>query len=1172
MRKCLFLLILVGLIACSKDEPTLFQLLPAEKTGISFSNNLTYQDDFNPYIFKNFFNGGGVAIGDLNQDGLADVFFCGNMVDNKLYLNKGDFQFEDITEKAGVASTNVWSSGVSFADVNGDGWLDIYVCKSGKPDGELRHNELFINQGLDENGQLQFVEQAEAYGIADKGLSAHAVFFDYDKDGDLDMYLLNNSLRPVGGFDIRPGLREIRDPFGGNKLYRNELISTNPPPSHRQRGKSPVQTKNQSSLIKTSDDSSSNKAANGTISPFGGASKLSPRGEKSKSIKGEEKKLPTFTDVSEQAGIYGSNIGYGLGVTIGDVNKDSWQDIHISNDFFERDYLYINQQDGTFQEDLVNQINEISMGSMGADMADINNDGYPEIFVTDMLPETEDRYKSKMTFDNWNKYQLNVENGYHHQFTRNVLQLNNKNGTFSEIGRMAGVHATDWSWSALLADLNNDGYKDVYVTNGIYQDLMDQDYINYYTTDPKIIGAIRNREEGAILKLIDQMPSNPIPNYVFENKGDLTFDKKTMEWGLATPSFSNGAAYGDLDNDGDLDLVVNNVNMPAFVYENRANTLLQNNYLSFELTGEKANTKALGTQITIEANGQTFYQELVTSKGFQSSVDYTLNFGLGTAQKVDKISIKWPSGKQTELTNIATNQRLTLVESDAQAAPSIQQQASNIQPWLTQISNNSPFQFKHQENKYSDFNRDRLLHQMVSAEGPALAKGDINGDGLEDIFIGGAKGQASAIFQQTATNEFIKTNEDLFKKSRASEDVDALFFDADGDEDLDLYVAKGSNEFMGRNAQLIDRLFFNDGIGNFTQSTQVLPVKENTESTSCVRAADFDQDGDLDLFVGVRLKNGVYGYPASSYLLENNGQGNFTNITKEKASDLHQIGMVTDAIWTDTDNDKDLDLVIVGDWMPIKILENQNGTLTHHSPLITHHSNTGFWNTIQAGDFNQDGAIDFVIGNHGKNSRLKASKDEPITMHINDFDQNRTAEQIISIYNNGESYPLALRHDLVMQMPSLKKKYLYYKDYKGQKVADIFEEEQLKNAIELSVTNTATSLAINNGDGTFSIKALPIEAQLAPVNAILVKDFNQDDKPDLLLGGNFYQSKPELGIYDASYGLLLAGDGKGEFKALPAEQSGFSVKGAIQNLLALKINEKEVLVVARNNNSVLFFE
>ncbi len=1123
MRKFSFLIVLITLFSCSKKEqqPTLFQLLPAEKTGVNFSNDLTYSEDFNPYIFKNFFNGGGVAIGDLDKDGLADLFFCGNMVDNKLYLNKGNFQFEDITAKAGVASKNVWSSGVSFADVNGDGWLDIYVCKSGKPGGELRHNELFISQGLDANGELQFIEQAEAYGIADEGLSAHAAFFDYDKDGDLDMYLLNNSLRPVGGFDIRPGLREIRDPFGGNKLYRNELVSEG-------EGASPAST---SSAGRTQ---------------------------------------PIFTDVSEQAGIYGSNIGYGLGVTIGDVNKDGWQDLHISNDFFERDYLYINQKDGTFKEDLVNQITEISAGSMGADMADINNDGYPEIFVTDMLPETEDRYKSKMTFDNWSKYQLNVQNGYHHQFTRNVLQLNNQNGTFSEIGRLAGVHATDWSWSALLADLNNDGHKDIYVTNGIYQDLMDQDYINYYSNDPKIIGAIRNREEGAILRLIEKMPSNPIPNYAFENNKDLTFSKKTVDWGLATPSFSNGAAYGDLDNDGDLDLVVNNCNMPPFIYENRADTLLNNNYLAIKLESARANTNVLGAQVTLTAGNQTFYQELVTSKGFQSSVDYKLNFGLGTIQQLDKVEIKWPKGNFTILENVPTNQLLVLKEADANGkiVPSV---PSTSTPLLTKMEDNQPINFKHKENNFSDFDRDRLLHQMVSTSGPKIAKGDVNGDQLEDVFIGGASGQAGALFIQQTDGQFISTNQNIFAKSQKSEDTDALFFDADGDGDQDLYVARGSNEFKGLAPELIDRLYVNDGNGNFTQSPQRLPLNNQTVSSSCVRASDFDQDGDLDLFVGVRLKTGVYGVPVSSYLLENDGKGNFTNISKTKAPELAQIGMVTDAIWADIDNDKEEDLIVVGDWMPIKILKNQNGVLTNHQSPITNHQSSGFWNCLQAGDFNEDGQVDFVIGNHGLNSRLKAKENEPISMYVNDFDKNRSAEQIISVYNEGQSYPLPLRHDLVMQLPNLKKKYLLYESYKGQQVKDIFDEKQVRTSAKSEVHTTATSILLSNGDGAFDLVSLPIAAQLAPVHGILVNDLDEDGHLDLIMGGNFHNSKPEIGIYDASYGLVLQGDGKGNFQSLSAMESGLKVKGEIRDIESLQVGNEGVILIGRNDDSLVLY-
>jgi hypothetical protein len=607
IAKCLFgWCLLVGFFSCQQPDPAsilpqqLFTSLPPEATGIDFENNLEYTEAFNPYTYRNFYNGGGVAIGDVNNDGLADLYFCGNMRPNKLYLNQGNFQFEDITRKAGVACEGVWSSGVSMADVNGDGWLDIYVCKSGSPDGKNRNNELFIN-----NGDLTFTEQSAEWGVDDLGLSTHAVFFDYDKDGDLDCYLLNNSIRSVGGYDIRKDQRKERDPQGGNKLYRNELIR--------------------------------------------------PDGQGA----------ATFTDVSEEAGIYGSMIGFGLGVTVGDVDRDGWQDIYVSNDFFERDYLYINQQDGTFKEVLEERMREISLSSMGADMADINNDGAPEIFVTDMLPGEEARLKTKTVFENWDKYQLNVKNGYFHQFSRNALQLNHGDGVFSEIGRMANVYATDWSWGALIVDLDNDGWKDIFVANGIYKDLTDQDYINFYS-DPNTVRAIMEKKEGVIETLIDQIPSEAVPNYVFRNNGDLTFSNTAEEWGMGTPSFSNGSAYGDLDNDGDMDLVTNNVNMPPFLYRNETSHFHpERHFLQFQLRGSKKNTSAFGTQITVYSNDLEYYHEHIPMKGFQSSVDPLVHIGLGDIKQVDSVVVLWPDSKKTVLQNPQLDQVISLSQEDA---------------------------------------------------------------------------------------------------------------------------------------------------------------------------------------------------------------------------------------------------------------------------------------------------------------------------------------------------------------------------------------------------------------------------------------------------------------------------------------------------------------------------
>lgn len=1112
MKNFLFICCVWMLWACQPEssQPPLFELMSSEDTGINFTNEVSYTPEFNMYTYRNFYNGGGVGLGDINNDGLSDVFFCGNMVDNKLYLNKGNFQFEDITAKAGVASENVWSTGVSFVDVNGDGWLDIYICKSGRPGGERRHNELFVN-----NGDLSFTEMAEAYGLADVGLSSHAAFFDYDRDGDLDCYLLNNSFRPIGGFDMRPGLREIRDSLGGNKLYRNDLTFES-----------------------------------GNPSPQTG-----------------------FVDVSEEAGIYGSNIGFGLGVTIGDVNRDGWQDIFVSNDFFERDYLYINQQDGTFLEDLVNQIRETSMGSMGADMADINNDGYPEIFVTEMLPEQEARYKTKMTFENWDKYQLSVKSGYHHQFTRNVLQLNHGNNTFSEISRLANVHATDWSWSALMADLDNDGLKDIYVSNGIYKDLLDQDYINFHSNDPQILESIRNREEGAILKLIDIIPSEPIANYAFQNQGNLSFVKQTKAWGLDIPTHSNGSAYGDLDNDGDLDLVLNNSNMEAMLFQNHADSLTGNSFLQIALEGEGKNTFALGTQVSIFHNGELLYQELAPMRGFQSCVDHVLHFGLGKAEIIEKIELQWPDGRLSTLTNVPANQRLTLRQKEEERVSELRPPETRqlVPPLLRELTEEMDLKVNHVENEFVDFDRDHLLYYMLSREGPRMCKGDIDGDGLEDVFVGGASGQAGSLLIQTADGRLIASSVDALERDKASEDTDAIFFDADGDGDLDLYVCSGGNEFRGLAPQLLDRLYMNDGVGNFRKSPQKLPTTK-LESTSCVRAADIDQDGDQDLFVGVRLKPGVYGIPVSSYLLLNDGTGGFEDVTESMAPGLRQLGMITDAVWTDYDKDNDPDLMVVGEWMPVSLFDNQDGKLEMVSDKNPFSKANGLWNRIKAADLDGDGDDDYVLANHGWNTRLKVSPDRPASMLVNDFDGNRTAEQIISLYNGETSYPLVLRHDLTKQLPQLKKKYLYYKDYKEQRVEDIFTEKQIRTASKSYLHTTSSSILWNEGKGKFDLKPLPVEAQFAPVYGLLLQDVNQDGRTDLLLGGNFYHAKPEVGIHDASYGLVLLGRGNRDFDPQSATESGFLVTGEIRDVLPIEVGSKQLVLVSRNAQSLMTWE
>ena len=1086
----------------TENNSTLFELLSSEKTKIDFINNITYSNEFNIYTYRNFYNGGGVGLGDVNNDGLLDIYLTANQLPNRLYINKGNFVFEDVTETAKLSGNRAWSTGVSMVDINSDGWLDIYVCNSGDVYGDNRQNEFFIN-----NGDGTFSENAEQMGLADSGLSTHAAFFDYDKDGDLDVYLLNNSFTAVSTFNFQKKLRDKRDQKGGDKLFRNDS------------GK--------------------------------------------------------FIDVSEEAGIFGSEIGFGLGVSVADLDKDGWLDLFISNDFFERDYIYMNNGDGTFSEDLENQMRSTSLSSMGSDVADITADGLPEIFVTDMLAKSDDRYKTTMTFENWDKYQYNLKNGYYRQNTRNTLNLNNgisfeNKLTFSEVGRLAGVEATDWSWSALITDFDNDGHKDLFVANGLAQDIHDQDYLNFIS-DEEIKKMIVKKNGVDYKKLVELVPVNRISNCVFAGDSNLGFKDVANSWGLDTPSHSSGSAYGDLDNDGDLDLIVNNINMPPFVYKNKSTELLkENNYLKVKLIGEKNNINAVGAKVTIKSDEQIFYLEQSPIRGFQSTVDNIVHFGLGEISSIDSLIVDWYYGKRSVLTNISVNQTVVISESEAQK-PEHKEEQNNNKSIFKNVSEIIDLDYLHVENTYVDFDRDRLLYHMRSTEGPKLDIGDVNNDGLMDFYIGGAKNSAGKLFLNIGQNKYKSSNADLFEKDKQSEDSQVVFFDADNDGDLDLYVSSGGVEYSSSSYALFDRLYINDGFGEYARSSQLLPTS-NPESTSVVIPNDFDKDGDIDLFVGIRLKPGSIGVPQNGYILENNGKGEYKDVTLELAPEMIELGMITDAKWSDFDNDDDYDLIIVCEWMGIKLFENDNSNFTEISKDVGLKNTSGWWNRIVSSDIDNDGDIDFIVGNHGLNSRFKASVEAPISCYVNDFDNNGSIEQIVCNYNEGKSYPFVLRHDLIKQLPHLKKKYVYYTNYKGQAIEDIFTSEELKNSIVHEVTMLESILLINNGDASFKIKPLPKESQFAPIYAISASDFDKDGVIDLVLGGNLYNVKPEIGSYDASYGQFLKGTGNGDFTVYSMGESGLFLDGEIRDFKIFSHKQNDLLLVSKNNSTVDFYQ
>ena len=1084
-------LLLLGLLNSCAPKPekavTLFEDLPSDSTGVDFKNDLSFNEDFNIFTYRNFYNGGGVAIGDVNNDGLADLYFTANLGPNKLYLNKGDFKFEDVTEKAGVAGTRAWSTGVAMADVNGDGFLDIYVCNSGDISGDNKQNELFINQG---NGT--FKEMAAAYGLADQGFSTHAVFFDYDKDGDLDVYLLNNSYQAIGTFNKMQNERPKRDPVGGDKLFRND-------------------------------------------------------GEK-------------FTDVSEEAGIYGSVIGFGLGITIGDVNQDTWLDIFISNDFFERDYLYINNQDGTFTESLESHMRSISAASMGADIADLNGDGLLDIFVTDMLPEPSTRLKQVTTFENWDKFQFNKTHGYHYQFSRNMLHVNNGDGTFSEMGRLANVEATDWSWGALLFDMDNDGKRDIFVANGIYQDITDLDYLNFIDdeqTKRKIIS-----EEGVDFKaLVDPIPVNPVPNYAFRNLGNLQFENVADQWGLGLPIHSNGSAYGDLNNDGTLDLVVNNVNKPAQIFRNQGKTLQPENHsIQFQLVGKGKNTAAIGTQIQVKAGDQLFYTEQMPNRGFQSSVDPKITIGLGPITTLDEIRVLWPDGSYTELKNQKANQLLTLKWEEAQKLPEgVSFFPASVSPRFAKVQNQG-LDFAHVENEFVDFDRDRLTYHMFSTEGPAFAKADINGDGLDDLFFGGAKTYPGKIYLAQPNGKFVEKAQPDLVADALSEDTDAAFFDADGDGDQDLFVTSGGNESGFGSLDLTDRLYLNDGKGNFSKGfyTGMMGV---FGSSSVVEVLDMNGDGALDLFVGGRLVPFTYGAPADSQLWINDGKGSFSEQSATFAPELKALGMVTDAKVLDYDGDGKQDLVVVGEWMAPTFFRN-TGNKLEKATITGMEQLKGWYRTLEVGDFNGDGKPDLALGNQGLNTRMKGSVSNPIRMYLNDFDQNGAIEQIYTQQVGEVQVPYTLKHELEKQVPSIKKKYIRYADYNDQSLSDIFPKEVIDRSIVQEMNHLQSGLLINVGNGTFEWKAFPVEAQKTWIFAIQSMDLNGDGIEDLLLGGNLSHVKPEIGKYDAGYGEILLGKGDGTFTFWPNRIHGLKLEGDVRAFSPLGKNQ---LLVVKNS-------
>lgn len=1086
-NKLLILLSLIIVSSCQKEKTDTisdttakqFTKIDSNQSRIKFRNSVTENLYFNFLNYPYVYNGGGVGIGDINNDGLVDIYFTSNQNSNKLYLNKSNFEFDDITDTANVKDDKGWTTGVSMIDINNDGWSDIYICKAGSlEDHELRKNKLFINQK-----DNTFKESAKEYGLDFYGFSVQSHFFDMDNDGDLDMYLVNHRIDFRNNVTVNVLRDKKIDDYGSDQLFRND----------------------------------------------GGK----------------------FINITNESGI--ANKAWGLSASVGDFNNDGWMDVFVANDFFHGDFLYINNQNGTFTDEILTRFNHISNNSMGSDFADINNDLQPDLLVLDMMAEDHIRGKKNMASMNTNSFNMMVNSGYHHQYMTNVLQLNNSNGTYSELSYLAGIAKTDWSWAPLIADFDNDGYKDIFVTNGIKNDLSNQDFRDRMQQN------IAKRKKITLEGAIGMMPSEKIQNYIYKNNGDLTFKNMSTLWGLSEKINSNGATYADLDNDGDLDLVVNNMEEVASLYKNNSTQ----NYIQVQLKGSTKNPLGIGAKVVVQTDDFNQSQVMNLSRGFQSSVDSKLTFGLGDLKSIYAIQVFWQDGLLSEVTNVEPNQLLTI---DYQNAKKITTKETKIDSYFNnQTSESIGITYKHKENEFDDFKKQILLPHSESKNGPFITSTDVNNDGLEDFFVGGAKGQSGELYLQQTNEKFIKSTSTTFEKDQNQEDLGCLFFDADSDGDQDLYVVSGGAEHAKGNDYYQDRLYLNDGNGDFEKSTIALP--KSTTAGQIVIANDVDNDGDLDLFTGGRNIPNKYPYsPKSQLLINENGKFKESN----SSPDLNEIGMITSAIFSDYDNDGDDDLLAVGEWTQIQVFENTHGHFTKKE-IPSLNQTAGLWFSIAQKDMDGDGDLDYFVGNLGLNSKFKAKKEKPFQIFCDDFDKNGTYDVILTSEYKGNLVPMRGRECTSQQMPNIKQKFKTFESFATADLNSILGEENLENALHLQADILYSIYLENKGNGEFSIEKLPNQVQISPILDFQFLDIDNDGQDEIISVGNLYNTEVETVRYDASYGNIMKFD-NGEFNTMSVKQTRVSVQGDSKNSSLITLNNgKKLLLITRNNDSIKTF-